>query len=206
MKLITKISIIAAIAVVSTIAIVSVTLGSDNHTLLGKIYKQANTEKSQVVAKVNGKEIKSNSIEAMINSFELTGQKKSKKEIIEKIVIDELLLQQAEQNNIVISDEELNSVLEQLKDNFPRDEEGYKNFKNTLNGMGISEDEYWDMARPVYKKVFTIGKFKNKILRQDFLAKNTDIPEHEKNDKFEEYYLKYKKDLLDKNNIEIYLE
>lgn len=62
----------------------------------------------------------------------------------------------------------------------------------------VSEEEYIDAIRPIYKRRLTIGNYKNDILKPIFLDENKNIPIEELDMEFENYFLEYKEDLFTK--------
>lgn len=72
-----------------------------------------------------------------------------------------------------------------------------------LDGLGISEEEYWNTdVSEAYKKVLTVRKLYNSE-KKKFTEENSAVTDpNALNSKFEDYWDSYRKSLLDKANIQ----
>ena len=130
------------------------------------------------------------------------GVEKSEMEIISQLILEELLLKEAEKVGVVISDEEVRHYMDEVRANMPNDKVGYDTFMLFIRNSGWTEDEYWIKSFPVYKKAYTIGKFRNFYLKEQFESLNPMLKTSEINVAFDIFYEEYTNNLLNKVEIQ----
>ena len=165
-----------------------------------------NKNNGSILAKVNGKPIESYDVDNYLESYRMFDIKKSKRELVDKIIMDILLIDEAEKTNITVSDEDIDREINLIKESLLKDDKTYKGIKEFMIGSQLSEDEYWEMIKPIYRKRFTIGKLKNIYLREKFVNSNPDINPSELDKKFEVYFNEFKEDLIKKAKIEYFID
>jgi len=196
--------LLAVIVILGTIILSAVASGTSKMSKAAEIHKNNKDKPEEVVAIVNGKEIKSKNVKAIKEAQEIMNINKSEKEIIETIIIDHLLLKESEKHNITVTDEEVNNIIEFQKEALSNNKETYSELTDYVKALDMTEEEYWQMLRPIYKKRAILGKHKQ-LLKEEFinsnknsLNKNTNI-----NNLFEEYYIEYKGNLLKNADVKI---
>lgn len=65
----------------------------------------------------------------------------------------------AENQGISVSDKEVTEEIDKIKATFVADPEGQKELKAEIAGMGVSEEEYWEILRPQYKSNIIVNKY-----------------------------------------------
>jgi hypothetical protein len=121
---------------------------------------------SKVLASVDGKNI----TQQQINMARI-GSTFSEKEMLEKVINDELLLKKAKDLNISVSDEDAKAEAKKQRDMF---EEALNKADNKdlakvtiddfIKKLGITEEEYWNSyVIQGYKSALTIGKTREKL-------------------------------------------
>ncbi|MBV4447904.1 hypothetical protein [Clostridium tyrobutyricum] len=150
----------------------------------GNYYKEAKTSKqkaqymnqlkdtnknSKVIATVDNQPITENDlkIKEIFNDNNLSNDK-----LLDNLIRDKVLFTDAKNQNLVPSDTEVqnrvNEVRKQIQQN---DTNALKKIKEYQNGLGISEDEYWNkIVFNKYKESITIN---NLIRKENELENNT---------------------------------
>ncbi|MGB9814159.1 MAG: SurA N-terminal domain-containing protein [Thermovenabulum sp.] len=193
-----------------------------------------NNINKEVIAKINGKEITQNDFNIALlfeqqkykyqvqkyedqkqfddgNIFIPVPQKLSPQQILERLIDNEVLYQEAKSQGLEVSYAEAKEYMEETRkitneilagklqvadrEEFLKTE---NNLRQYIKGLGISEDEYWNQLIPIYQKYLSIGKLKAKIL--------SSMPENDKKDpeKAHLYFEQYKNNLRKKYKIEIF--
>lgn len=163
------------------------------------IYAAANANDS--VATVDGIPITKKAFDTFKVMYSNSDQKPTDKEVLDMIVERQLLHKQAEKEGITISDEQLNNAIEKMKQDLHNDTQSYSDFKDYIAGLNITEEQYWEQSKPVYKKALAVGQLKSR-LKQQYEAehKSEDAQVVEKN--FGEFYKSYVSDLKQKVKID----
>lgn len=150
------------ILTISIIGIFSFASTDKNGAALGDIFKKYKVDKEikddKTLVKVGDIEIKKSDIEYQKESSKASGVIKSDKDIINEILGNKLMLREAEKAGISIDDNTVKKYMDDLRNNLPRDEAGYEEYKQFIANSGWTEDEYWEKAFPVYKDAYIIGK------------------------------------------------
>lgn len=127
----------------------------DNHTTTPQ-------DNSKVLATVDGKNITEQNLKmAMTNSVF------TEKQMLEKLIDDQLLLIKAKELNLSVSDNEAKAEMQKQKDLIEsaiNKEEVLATLKDFIKKLGITDDEYWNTyAVQAYKATLTIGKTREKL-------------------------------------------
>lgn len=117
---------------------------------------------SKVLAKVNGANITQQQVDTLRKSSIF-----SEKEMIEKLINDELLLIKAKDLKIKVTDKEAKAETEKNRELIERAED-IEDVKATIEDiilkLGVTEEEYWDKyAIQSYKRLMTIGKTRQSL-------------------------------------------
>ena len=87
---------------------------------------------------------------------------------------------------ISVTDEEVQNVIDELKNNLSEDKEAYEQLMAYLAGRKIAEEEYWQEIKPIYIRNLTIQKYlesmEEKALKDSQEGKNTEEEIREKAD------------------------
>lgn len=132
------------------------------------------------------------------------GQKMlSDKEILDMLIDRELFYKEALNNGVSVSDSVVDETIKSQKELLANNEHEYNQVKDYIAGFGITEEQYWENAKPAYKKALICGQYK-KILKKAYAEKNKIKDQNELNNQFEEYYKNNIKVLKSKCKIEYY--
>lgn len=82
-----------------------------------------------------------------------SGEKKlSDSEILNKIIERQVIYKSAQIDGITVTDEELSNAIQKAKDTIKSYDEQYNSFQVYIKGLNMTEDQYWESVKPVYKK------------------------------------------------------
>ncbi len=174
----------------------------------GIVRKNPEVEKNSAVAKVNGevivKEEFTRNLQLYRNSYEqqygkdvwdkdIEGKKLIdvvKEQVIEKMILDRLVLEQAAEQGIEVSREEIEEEIQSIKGYF----EGEEKFLEFLNTQNLSEEKLKEQV----KKDLIIYRYKEKIV-EDVTVSEEDIKNYYDNNikEFKEDQVKASHILLD---------
>ncbi|QQE73580.1 hypothetical protein KDJ56_16985 [Brevibacillus composti] len=132
--------------------------------------------------------------------------KLSDSELLKDLVIDKLLVQEAENQGVAVSlkdaevhSQEMRKILENT------DDEKAKDFqKNVIEVTGLSEEEYWKKHAPnAYRNQLSIENLIEKLVQDGVLPNATEDP-----DSFDKAYRNYKEDLYESHskNVKIFTD
>lgn len=169
---------------------------------IGQQVAEINSKGSEdLIATVNGEEISQKSFDkykVVLNQ----NNEYSDKEILNKMIEKRVLEDKAISEGFIVSVEEVNAAVTQVKTALQQDEEQYKFLKEYLSGLGISEEQYWSEIVPEeYKQVLTVNKM-YKSLRDEFIKNNNLTNPDEIKSKFDIYWDEYKNDLISKADVQ----
>ena len=87
---------------------------------------------------------------------------------VKKLIIKlSVFADDAEKNGVTVSDEELHNFILEQKENIQLlREEGDSSFDNFLEGMGMSETQYFNLFQNEYKNILLRAKYKNQMYRE----------------------------------------
>jgi hypothetical protein len=120
-------------------------------------------------------------------------RKLSDSELLKDLVIDKLLVQEAEKQGVAVSlkeaevhSQEMRKILESTTDEKAKDFQ-----KNVIEVTGLSEEEYWEKHAPsAYRNQLSIQNLIEKLVRDGILPNAAEDP-----DSFDKAYQNYKEDL-----------
>ncbi len=153
----------------------------------GIVRKNPEAEKNTVVAEVNGqiitKEEFNQNFEIYKTTYEnqygpdiwnqnIDGKKfidAIKEQVIEKLIVDRLVLEDADVKGIEVTNAEVDKEIGTIKEYF-EDEQGYLDF---LRSQGLSEEEFYDQV----KQDLLIGKYREEIV-QGIVVPEEDIKKY----------------------------
>lgn len=132
----------------------------------------------------------------------------TRNEVLMKLIDDEIMFQAAKEKGLAISqDEARNFMLDTrqtlydiISGKIPDADRAHtieqmNIIRQTIAGMGITEEQYWELTVPIYQKILSIGKLKKNILQG--------LPEKDRQDmkKVQQYLEEYKRFL--RNNYQV---
>ena len=159
-----------------------------------------------VVASINDSKITNKGFESyklLINSGKDGDMKLTDKAIIDTMLERELIYSEALKNKFEVSDNTVDEAISVAREELAKDAVLDKQISDYISGQQITEEQYWEMAKPAYRKALICGQYKNS-LKQAY-AKGNDIKDYEQlTKKFDEYYKSFIKDLKSKSRVEYY--
>ena len=178
---------------------------NNNGNALGNIFKKYKIEKEvvrdKVLIKEGSIEITQNDVDYQKAFYKAQGVDVNEDEIKNKLIIKELLLKEAKDSGISISDDETRKYMNEIREKLPLDKSGYEEYKSFMDSCGWTEDEYWEKSLIVYKNAYITGKYIQEVLKSKFKELNPKLSETEFQIEFKKYLEEYKINLPKKYNI-----
>lgn len=160
----------------------------------------------KVVAEVNGHEITKSEFETYKAGLAQAMGTFTDEEIIDKLVRQEVLMQEIEKRGYTVSDDEVTAFNDERFALLDEDPTAYQIIKDYVDGLGITMDEYKEQSKEISRIALLSNKF-----REDLLAEyEEDNPQiltrskQEQNQSFEEYLDGYIDDLYSSSDITIF--
>ena len=188
--------VISILVLALTVSAIVYATSDNKGALLGQIFKQYKVDQRGSGGKVYESEditITEDEIQYYKAMYSLDGVSKSDEEIKKKLIKDRLLLKEAEKAGVTLTDEEVKYNMEQTREGLHKSDETL--FISFLENAGMTEEEYWEKAFPVYKKAYIIGKYKKFYLKEKFRENNASLKDEDFNTEFAEYYSQYCEEL-----------
>lgn len=189
MKKITIVSISVCLIVTAIFAI-AVTYSKNIKTPyeLGQLQKKVNEHivDKKILVSVNQEEITDKQIETYMA---LSAANLTKEQAKQKLINDKLLVQHAKDQGFAVSEEEVRQYIDESKQYQIDNPELAQPIYDYIAGLGITEDEYWDMMEPSIKERMYIGKLKAQLknnFEQQFSNKSSRSAVQ-----FEQYIIQY---------------
>lgn len=169
---------------------------------IGEHDAQAETEgEMTVIALIRGEEFAVNSghLENACSFYQHTPEPRNEAEVKELYVENELLYREGQEQGLNAGPAEVDGHIAALKDNLSGDPEGYAELTSYLEGLGLSEAEYWESHREEYQRELTIEKLGEK-LREEYFSRNPD----DTIEQYQQYYRDvYRARLFEKYQVEM---
>lgn len=162
--------VVAVVLLLSSIAVWAFDLPIGE--MMGRIYANKNqSQYNEVVAKVYDDDVKMYRIKASKPLY----PELSESEILDVYIDSLLIMRDAEAKGFTVSDEELQGFIKEQKEgitHLDKNDNVYILFQDTLEGLQVTFDEYWELDDVVhdYKKFFMNAK----VLDQLFNEKGCD--------------------------------
>ncbi len=149
-----------------------------------------------------------------LDTYVLNKEFIGKSEVIEKDALEELvdskiLYMEAVQLGYKITNEEVEETINTNKEIINNNQEHQIFLQNYLEGLNLSEEEYWRLVKKAYEKSLTVGKYKNSELKDSFEAnltkENKNYAERSENynKEFKDYTKNHIKDFKEKSGITV---
>lgn len=184
---------VLVIAIIGVAAVVGVNAYSD--------FAKKEKAKNEVVAKVNGVGIiKKNFVMAKKNAV-LNKLGMSDKDVLFKLVEDELVLQEAKKRGYNLSDAEAQKITDAQKAALQKSA-SYDKFKTFIKEVGVTENEYWKDAVIKNKNTSNRNNYKAD-LKIDFAKKNQIKDMNSLETKFDDYFQEVIAELMSVADLEI---
>lgn len=152
------------------------------------------------VATINGDDVTKNEFD-MYKAFTNYNHDYSDKELLDKMIEIKVLYDEATAEGFFVTDDEINAQIEKVKILIAQDPEQSDFFKNFIDGLGMTEEEYWqEIVFPGYIEVFTINKLSDS-LKEKFAEENNITDPAQLTDRFKDYFAEYKEILISKADI-----
>lgn len=173
------------------------------------------SDDKKIVATINGIDETEKGFNTYKTTMNQNGKKYSDKELLDKIIKKDVLYSKAIDEGLVATDKEIDACVDEAKKAIQQDENQYSFLKSYLKEMGLTEDEYWEGSKEVYKQSLSIGKLED-ALRENYAEKDTEnsnitdskitkiyISDSEEfNTGFQEYYDNYVNSLIKEADIQ----
>lgn len=128
--------------------------------------------------------------------------KKSVEEIVEDKVSEQALYMYACDNKYDVSDEELDILIDDIKDEIQGTEEK-ELIDDFIDGSGMTQEEYWDMVKERYRVTETINKCLKDYEKKQIAKKNIDIEDDNYNEEIMEIDEELKKKAEKKYRVKV---
>ena len=169
---------------------------------IGEHDAQAETDgELTVIALIRGEEFAVNSghLENACYFYQHTQEPLNEAEVRELYVANELLYREGQEQGLNAGPAEVDERIAALKENLSGDPEGYAELKAYLQGLGLSEDEYWETHREEYQRELTIEKLGEK-LREEYFSRHP----YDTAEQYQQYYRDvYRAQLFNKYQVEM---
>ena len=183
-------------------SIVYATSLSDRGKEIGK--QSADIEKNgsdRIVATINGEKITQKVFDKNKYVFNLN-HTYTDKEVLDKMIERRVLFAQAVSEGLEVGDEEVSAAVEAVKTTVEQDKEQAEFLSSYLEGLGISDEQYWTEIVPKeYKQVLTIDKLYQQ-LRNAFIKSSGLSDPAEIKAQFDTQWKAYKNTLVSKAAVE----
>ncbi len=128
------------------------------------IYQVSKKEKTRLnkMGQYNPKDIDKEQIEEKAENIAeeySISVEEAKKIITKNSIAKKALYLAAEDAGITVDEAELTEEINKIRATFDGDEDGQKELKARIAGMGMTENEYWDSLRPQYKSNIMANKY-----------------------------------------------
>ena len=184
---------VLVIAIIGVAAVVGVKAYSD--------FAKKEKVKNEVVAKVNGVGIIKKDFDMAKKNVALNKSGMSDKEVLFKLVEEELVLQEAKKRGYNLSDAEAQKITDAKKAALQKSV-NYDKFKTFLKEVGVTENEYWKDALIKNKNTSNRNNYKAD-LKIEFAKKNQIKDMNSLETKFDDYFQEVIAELMSVADLEI---
>lgn len=141
---------------------------------------------TSVVATIGSTSISKKDFDTYKALLSLHSHNVSNKQVLDKIVEREVWYNEALKHNSTVSDHAVDQMVSTIKATIEGNAELSKELHEYLSGIGFSDSQYWERAKPLYKKAFIIGNYKSS-LESVFKQKNHTVSEQDLANQFDAY-------------------
>jgi len=154
-------------------------LGESHKVLMEEKKSISKDDDSKMIAKVNKVKIYSFELEAAIQSNDLSERELSDDEVLDKLIKYEVLRQKTEELGIVVTEEEIKSEIEDIREAMINDPVIIEIMDPYLEGLGMTIEEYVEYSKESLMVNRAIDIMKDSILK--------DIPEEDRDIEWDSY-------------------
>lgn len=166
--------------------------------------KEETALSTKAIAKVNGIEIPKEKFDSYKTGLTYASKAYSDDEIIDKIVNQEVIMQEIKRLGYTVTDEEVTKFNDERFALLEEDPKSYQVVKDYVDGLGISLEEYKEMSKEISKVALLSNKYKADILREfETNSQVRSLSQEMKAKRFDEYFDKKIKTLTEDADIEI---
>ena len=161
-------------------------------------------EKEDIVVQISNSEqeviITSKQLDTYVMNLEFaTNEKVDKSNALDQLIKQKALYLLACKNGYEVEDKVVKEKIVETKNAINSDIEQKTFLKNYLEGLGISEDEYFEQLFDSYKVRLTIGKYKNSKLKPQLIKQDKTLSERDYTQKFNKKLDNYIEELINEN-------
>ncbi|WP_105614024.1 SurA N-terminal domain-containing protein [Vallitalea okinawensis] len=170
---------------------------------LGKKNKEItnNLNKDKVIAEVNGIKIMNSDLEKQKNWYTAINREITDEEILEELISTKLLYSTAIEQGVKASDEEVQEIFIMNMDAIKNDPINYQIILDYIEGYGITEEEYWNLARKLYEESLIIRRYKDSIEAKFITTTGIAKTDTEYSEKYSAYYSEHLAELKENAKI-----
>ncbi|HEX2925492.1 MAG TPA: SurA N-terminal domain-containing protein [Ruminiclostridium sp.] len=202
--------IIISIAVIAVYIAGYATNSGFEARFFGTKEQVSSQKKEDIVATIDGEKITQNGFDSYKNGLNTGRQTKlTDKQVLDKIIERQVIYDEAVKEGFSVTDEEVDKEINTSRDALTRNPEEYKSMKAYIISLNMTEDEYWKIQKPVYKKGLIIGKYKTaekQKYMKDVMSKATSEVDKNFDEYFNKYFNKKVKELISKAKIQIFIK
>ena len=142
---------------------------------LKEIYS-SNLEKQIVVAKINGEDVTKQEIQIKKVYMDIHGKEFNLDLLIDEIIKDKVIISMAKKRGLYPTQDETLEYMETIYEDYTKfiadgaqiHKESWQKFQDLLNGLEMTEDEYWknENIAKEYRILFAHAKLKNAIAEE----------------------------------------
>jgi len=185
---------VLAVAIISVAVVVGVKTNSN-------LAKKETAKKEVIVAKVNGIGINSKDFEmakknAVLNKAEMTD-----KDVLYKLIENELLIQEAKKRGYNLSVEEAQKITDAQRTSIEKSA-NYDKFKTFLKDSGVTEKEYWENSVVKNQNLSNRNNYRSD-LKIEYAKKHQIKDMNSLETKFNDYFQEVTAELMSVAEIEI---
>ncbi len=169
-----------------------------------QVDKISQNKTDEFVAKVNGVGISKSEFDTYKAGLSNANGTFTDEEIIDKLVQQEVIMQEIHRLGYTVTDEEVNEFNEKRFALLDGDPTAYQIVKDYVDGLGITMEEYKEMSKKVSEEALLANKYKEDLKKEfDKKSSASTYSAKDSNEKFENYFTDKVKSLKQKADIDI---
>lgn len=168
--------------------------------LSGNSQKEEITTES--IANVNDKPISKDKFENYKISLSYASGDFSDEEILDKLITQEVIMQEIERRGITVTEQEINTFNDERFALMEQDPSLYEITKDFVDGKGITMEEYKEESKEISRQALLANKLRDEMV-VEYQDKSSDDKSAPSQQDFQEYFNNYISDLKEEATIEI---
>lgn len=185
------VTILLVLVLIVSLIIVYAVDENTNISLVGKRLKEIRSKEDKVIVIIDGEEITQNEFDVQSISRELGNANQTDKEILDSLIEKQVVYNEAVRKGITISEDRIDEIIKLNQQSIKQNSEYYKQLRGIIDGLGITEEQYWKDAIPIYNKILVMGEYKNNYLKLKFMEENKNKDITNISEEYKEYYKKH---------------